>query len=110
MAQGVDWIFEIPIRLPPGGPSIAVSPDPSPSECSFYGKSGSLTVNKLARIFIGVVVTLALLAGLAWANRVELMLSAIGFAIKLHGENDRQGPVRSRGCRRRVHRLVELVV
>ena len=39
-------------------------------------------MSKLARIFIVVVVTLALIAGLAWANRVELMLSAIGFAIE----------------------------
>jgi uncharacterized sulfatase len=39
-------------------------------------------VSKLARISIGIVVTLALLGGLAWANRVELMLSAIGFAIE----------------------------
>ena len=36
-------------------------------------------MNKLARISIGIVVTPALIAGLAWANRVELMLSAIGF-------------------------------
>jgi uncharacterized sulfatase len=39
-------------------------------------------VNRPARISFGLVVTLALLAGLAWAYRVELMLSAIGFAIE----------------------------
>ena len=46
-------------------------------------------MSKLARISIGFVITLALLGGLAWANRIELMMSVIGFAI------DQRYPTRS---------------
>lgn len=39
-------------------------------------------MNKVARFCIGIAVSLALFVGLVWANRVELMLSAFGYAIE----------------------------